>query len=149
MSAAPFHKPRLARQRFGAWLAITAMVCQVLFGTAHAASMAAAAFGPLVVEKSSALAFDLLQICSANGLIEIRSKTTNEGGQPEQKNAAKDRCPVCGSASVSPAIAAVAADVQPASFIQMLIPLALEQGLVVMDGTPQYLIRGPPLKQTL
>jgi len=125
------------------------MVFQVLFGTAHAASMAAAAFGPLVVEKSSALAFDLLQICSANGLIEVRSKTTNKSGQTKQENTTKDRCPVCGSASVSPAIAAAAADVGPAPFLQVLVPLALEQGVVATPRSHQYLIRGPPLTQII
>ena len=149
MKAALSHKHRLARNRPGAWLAIAAMVLQVLFGTAHAASMAAAAFGPLVVEKSSALAFDLLQICSANGLIEIRSQSLNEDGQSGKKSTAKDRCPVCGSASVSPAIAAVAADVPPAPFVQMLLPLALEQGTVITRGNTQHLIRGPPLAQNI
>jgi formate dehydrogenase maturation protein FdhE len=145
MKAATAHIRHHARHRFGAWLAIAAMVLQVMFGTAHAASMAAAAFGPLVIERSSALAFDLLQICSANGLIEIRSQTTNEGGQTKQENTAKDRCPVCGSASVSPAIAAAAVDVEPAPFLQVLVPLALEQGVVVTRCSHRHPIRGPPL----
>ncbi len=149
MRAVLSHKHHYNRYRSGAWLAIAAMVLQVVFGTAHAASMAAAAFGPLVIERSSALTFDLLQICSANGLIEIRSTTTHEDGQTRQENTAKDRCPVCGSASVSPAITATAVDIEPAPFLQDLVPLALGQGIRASRRNHQYLIRGPPLMQII
>ncbi len=149
MKAVAYHKHRLARNRAGTWLAVAAMVFQVLFGTAHAASMAAAAFGPLVVEKSSALAFDLFQICSASGLIEIRTQIIDESGQQGKENTASDRCPVCSSACVSPAIAALAADVLPAPFIGVSVLLAPEQGAIVTRGNPRHLIRGPPLTQNI
>jgi len=138
---------KIARSRAAAWLSICAMVLQVLFGAAHAASMAATAFGAVSLDQAPSGSFGLLQICTANGLIEIRPG--GENGQPRQENTVKDLCPVCGSASVSPAIAALGADVPAVPFTPVVIPLIPEQCAVITQPSRQHLIRGPPIAQII
>ncbi len=64
MPAVP-HRFKSRKRRISVWLAVMAMCSQVLFGAAHAASMAATAFGPLVLDASPSVSFGLLEICTA------------------------------------------------------------------------------------
>ncbi len=139
---------RLARNRLSAWIALVAMVAQVFFGAAHAAAMAAVAAGPLVLTRTDTLSFDLLQICSANGLIRI-NRVTPDGhrspaGPPQQQDTAKDQCPVCGSASTSPFTGVATVHVPVLPFLPEVFSLAPGKWLTAIRTGRQHLIRAPP-----
>jgi hypothetical protein len=138
---------RLARTRLPAWLARVAMTALVFFGAAHAAAMAAVAAGPLVLTRADTLSFDLLQICSANGLIQI-NRTAPDGRQPpvnpQQQDTAKDQCPVCGSASTSPFTGVATVHVPVLPFLPEAFSLAPDKWLTATRTNRQNLIRAPP-----
>ena len=138
----------LARNRLSAWLALVAMAAQVFFGAAHAAAMAAVAAGPLVLTRADTLSFDLLQICSANGLIQI-NRAAPVGGQPpatpqQQQDTAKDQCPVCGSASTSSFTGVATFHVPALPSLPEVFSLAPGKWLTAARISRQNLIRAPP-----
>ncbi len=129
-------------QRMGRGLAIIAMVFQVLFGAAHAAALAAATFGPLTIGAMPEASFGLLQICTADGLIQIGTDG-QKGNKP--RNTAEGACPVCTSASVSSFTSTPATAIIAAAFVHVVIspPRSIcEQTRCLSRANP---IRGPPL----
>lgn len=138
------HKHRSAGRRASPWMALFAMLLHVLFGAAHSAAMAAASMGPLVIDGAPTASFGLLQICTANGLIEIRTNDGRKGHPGQNGSTATDRCSVCGSASVAPAIGATAAALLPITFVPMAFPLPPQSDVVSATGQRRTSIRAPP-----
>ncbi|PLX42880.1 MAG: hypothetical protein C0605_04665 [Hyphomicrobiales bacterium] len=125
-------------------MALLAMMLHVLFGAAHSAAMAAASMGPLVIGDAPTASFGLLQICTANGMIEIRSEDGREGPSG-QDGTATDRCPVCGSASVAPAIGAAAVTLLPVTIVPAAFPLPPQYHSVSGMVQSHASIRAPPV----
>ena len=128
-------------QRVGRFVAILAMVFQVLFGTAHAAALAAAAFGPLTIAAAPEASFGLLQICTADGLIQLKAKGQN-GNTP--RNTAEGACPVCSSASASPFTSTPATVVVAAAFVHVVISPPRSICAQTRCNSRANPIRGPP-----
>ena len=137
------HKGSLQPRRFGAWLAILAMVSQVMFGAAHAAALAASAFGPLVISQTPEASFGLLEICTANGLIRIVPNGPSEG-KTSRKNTAEDRCHVCASAGASPFIDAPAVVLDALGFIAVAISPLQQTRSHILRLSRAHPIRAPP-----
>lgn len=124
------------------WFAMLAIACQIFFGMAHITAMLAVAAGSQILEKGgNSLSFSLLQICSANGLISIEDDPYSS---EDNEQVAKDRCPVCVSAAVGPALDMVA---DAAPFATMEADSFEQSPLVrLVARAPPHLepIRGPP-----
>jgi hypothetical protein len=130
-------------RKFGAWLAVFAMVSQVLFGAAHAAALAAAAFGPLTISQTPNASFGLLQICTANGLIRVIPNGPLKG-KNSQQNSAEDRCHVCASASASPFIDAPAVAIDANGFVSVVNSPPQQTCALVLGISRAHPIRAPP-----
>ena len=126
-------------------MALLAMLLHVLFGAAHSAAMAAASMGPLVLAGAPTASFGLLQICTANGLIEIRTDEGREGHTGQHGSSAADRCSVCGSASVAPAIGAAAVALLPIAFVPEAFPLPPQYNITASASDRSASIRAPPV----
>ncbi len=129
-------------QRMGRWLAIIAMTFQVMFGAAHAAALAAAAFGPLTIGAMPEASFGLLQICTADGLIQIGTEGKN-GSKP--RNSAEGACPVCSSASASSFTSTPASAIVTAPFVHVVISPPRDICVRTRCISRANPIRGPPL----
>lgn len=125
-------------------MALLAMVLHVLFGAAHSAAMAAASMGPLLLADAPTASFGLLQICTANGLIEIRTEDGREGHAGQDGSTATDRCSVCGSASVAPAIGAAAVTLLAITFVPAAFPIPPHYVAMQGIGEGRVSIRAPP-----
>jgi len=130
-------------RRSGAWLAILAMISQVMFGAAHAAALAAAAFGPLTISQTPDASFGLLQICTANGLIRIVPSGPLKGKTSQQKSA-EDRCHVCASAGASPFIDAPAVVLDASAFTAVVDSPPQQSCAHVLNLSRAHPIRAPP-----
>ena len=137
------HRPSLRSRKFGAWVAIFAMVSQVLFGAAHAAALAAAAFGPLTISQTPNASFGLLEICTANGLIRVIPNGPLKG-KNSQRNSAEDRCHVCASASASPFIDAPAVAMDASGFVAVVNSPPQPACALVPSISRAHPIRAPP-----
>jgi len=129
-------------RRFGTWIALFAMLFQVLFGAAHAAALAASACGPLVISQTPNASFGLLQICTANGLISI--VPADRRGDVPSKNTAEDRCHVCGSASVSPFLDAPAVAILMTGFVTVVNSPPQQTCALISSISRAHPIRAPP-----
>ncbi len=132
----------VARTSFASWMAILAMLLQVFFATVHATATAIAASAPPQSERSSETPFGIFQICTAAGIQQIGDKPTGTGGQKD--NTVSSSCPICNSASVSPAINAKAVDCLSSDRLSMAMPVppvSLPHTLSLQRTNP---IRGPP-----
>lgn len=125
------------------WFAMLAIACQIFFGIAHVTAMlVAVSAGPHFLDRNSdSLSFSLLQICSANGLIAIED---DPHSSDDKDQIAKDRCPVCVSAAVGPALHMV---VDATPFAIMDSDIVEHTSLIsLVARAPPHLepIRGPP-----
>ncbi len=139
------HKHRKTGRRVTPWMALLAMMLHVLFGAAHSAAMAAASMGPLVLAGAPTASFGLLQICTANGLIELRTEEGRDGHSGQHGSKATDRCSVCGSASVAPAIGAAAVTLLPVAFVPEAFPLPPQYNVASSASERRTSIRAPPV----
>jgi|GEM_PF-4410960 len=92
-------------RRYTGWLALVAMLAQVFFSTVHMAAVAATLSGPLTIKETPAGSLGLLEICTANGLIQIAvddggpvADANNDSDNPKTTNL---QCAVCGSAATA------------------------------------------------
>ncbi len=106
----PNYLQGLRRRRFAAFVGIYALVLEFLFGSIHAAALAASALGASADPDSF-----VFQICTPAGLTSVRMKDAGASeNAPASRNAAADYCPVCASAAVSLFTWAAPATVPPA-----------------------------------
>ena len=83
---------KLGRRRGAAIIALYALVVEIVFGSIHAAALAAAAFGP-----ASNLDSLVFQICTPQGI----TTRAPDSKAPSNSNSDSSFCPVCNSAAVS------------------------------------------------
>jgi len=132
----------VTRGAFASWMAVLAMLLQVFFATVHATATAIAAYAPPQSESSSKIPAGIFQICTAQGIQQIGDKSNGTGGQND--NTVSSSCPICNSASVSPAIAAQAVDCLSSDRLSMAMPVPLASPLQTAFLHYANPIRGPP-----
>ncbi len=125
------------------WMALTAMLAQLFFSTAHMAALAATISGPVSLTGTPSGSLGFLEICSANGLLRV----TPEGLIPKPIKNDSDptsQCPVCLSAAIG-AFANITIHAELLTdYAELALPVIrpqlVEAGFCVSAGV----IRAPP-----
>jgi len=86
-------------KRFSGWMALVAMLAQVLLSTFHVAAVAATLSGPLTLKQAPEPGLGIMVICTSNGLVKVLPDGADPASDSENPTSINLQCPVCGSAA--------------------------------------------------